>query len=173
MKKVLVVVDFQNDFVDGAFGFPGAESLEPVIAGLVKSYEAAGHDVIFTKTVHPKNYLETKEGKEVGVAFCVAGSGGEEFYGGIKRLASRHVIFEKNTFASARLEQYLFSHPHDEVEFCGLDLANCVLANAEALRKSCPSAKIRILCKASGCADPAMKESAMEKAKAAQIEIVE
>lgn len=173
MKQVLIVVDFQNDFVSGAFGFSGAENLEPVILSLVKSYERDGHDVIFTKTVHGKNYLETQEGKKVGFSFCISGTGGEEFYGGIKRVASRHVIFEKNTFASHRLEEYLRSHPYDVIEFCGLDLANCVLANAEAIHKSCPKAKIRILCKASGCGDPAMKEAAKEQAKAAQIEIVE
>ena len=61
MEQYLFVIDYQNDFVDGALGFPGAEQLDEGIAEKIRSY-APGH-VIFTRDTHQENYLETREGK--------------------------------------------------------------------------------------------------------------
>ena len=74
MEQYLFVIDYQNDFVDGALGFPGAEQLDEGIAEKIRSY-APGH-VIFTRDTHQENYLETREGKLLPVKHCVQGSHG-------------------------------------------------------------------------------------------------
>ena len=74
MEQYLFVIDYQNDFVDGALGFPGAEQLDEGIAEKIRSY-APGH-VIFTRDTHQENYLETWEGKLLPVKHCVQGSHG-------------------------------------------------------------------------------------------------
>ena len=67
MKKLLLVVDYQKDFVDGALGFSGAEALDGPIAEKIKAYHAAGDDVAFTLDTHQENYLDTQEGKKLPV----------------------------------------------------------------------------------------------------------
>ena len=74
MEQYLFVIDYQNDFVDGALGFPGAEQLDEGIAEKIRSY-APGH-VIFTRDTHQEIYLETREGKLLPVKHCVQGSHG-------------------------------------------------------------------------------------------------
>lgn len=173
MKRLLVVVDYQNDFVNGVLGFPGAELLEEPICALVKSYEREGIDIVFTKDVHSKDYDSTEEGKGGIPPHCISGSGGEEFYGGVKKLASRHVTLEKNTFGSSLLGSYLLGRKYDEIELCGLDLSICVLANAIIAKSSCPNAHIKILGSLSGCGDQEAALHAKMAAKRLQIEVVE
>ena len=173
MKRLLVVVDYQNDFVNGPLGFEGAEALEEEIVSLIKEYEKNGEDIIFTRDAHDKDYLDTEEGKNLPIPHCIVGTGGEEFYGHIKKYASRHLIFEKNTFGSSRLGTYLLNHSYDEVALCGLDLSICVLANAVVAKTSCPDAHVKILAFASGCGDGKAAESAKNAAKRMHIEIQE
>ena len=67
MKKLLIVVDYQNDFVDGALGFPGAEKLDDIIAGKIQDYRKNNQEVIFTLDTHRPDYLETEEGRKLPV----------------------------------------------------------------------------------------------------------
>ena len=67
MKDLLIVVDYQRDFVDGALGFPGAEALDGPIASRIAAYRSAGHDVVFTMDTHGHNYSATQEGKKLPV----------------------------------------------------------------------------------------------------------
>ena len=79
MKSLLLVIDYQNDFVDGALGFPGAEKLDAGIAAKVREY-GQGH-VICTRDTHFADYLETREGKSLPVVHCVKGTPGWALYG--------------------------------------------------------------------------------------------
>ena len=81
MKRLLMVVDYQNDFVDGALGFPGAEKLEKPIADKIAAYREAGDEVAFTFDTHRRDYLDTQEGKNLPVAHCVEGTPGHDLYG--------------------------------------------------------------------------------------------
>lgn len=79
MKRGLFVIDYQNDFVDGALGFQGAELLDEKIASKVRSYGQG--NVWFTRDTHFENYLETREGKNLPVVHCIRGTKGWEVYG--------------------------------------------------------------------------------------------
>ena len=76
MRKLLLVVDYQKDFVDGALGFPGAEALDGPIAEKIAAYRAAGDDVAFTMDTHQENYLDTQEGRKLPVPHCIMASEG-------------------------------------------------------------------------------------------------
>ena len=73
-KKLLVVVDYQKDFVDGALGAPGTKELEPIIVEKIEQYKKDNQDVIFTKDTHYTNYLTTREGKHLQVEQCIIDS---------------------------------------------------------------------------------------------------
>ena len=79
MERYLFVIDYQNDFVDGALGFPGAENLDAKIAAKIRQY-GQGH-VLFTRDTHFENYLSTREGKNLPVVHCVKGTPGWQVYG--------------------------------------------------------------------------------------------
>ena len=76
MKKLLIVVDYQKDFVDGALGFAGAEALDASIAQRIADYHAAGNDVVFTLDTHGANYAQTQEGRKLPVPLCLFGEAG-------------------------------------------------------------------------------------------------
>ena len=81
MKKLLVVVDYQNDFVNGSLGFKEAEALDEPIAAKVKAYRAEGADIVYTMDTHGPQYLDMQEGKKLPVMHCQNGTEGWKLYG--------------------------------------------------------------------------------------------
>lgn len=92
MKKLLVVVDYQNDFVDGALGFPKAKTLEEGIYNKIKFYLDNGDKVLFTYDTHKEDYLNTREGKNLPITHCIDGTNGHKLYGKLSEF-----INEENT----------------------------------------------------------------------------
>lgn len=128
--KLLVVVDYQKDFVDGALGFETAELLDEVIANKIDEYLKAGQDVIFTKDTHYTNYLTTREGKHLPIEHCIIDSEGHNLYGkvaGYEKQAKK--VFNKTSFGSIDLAKFISRSDYKEVEFCGLVSNICVLSN--------------------------------------------
>ena len=80
MRRVLVVVDMQKDFVDGALGFEGADRIIPGIAAKIKEYEESGDEIVYTLDTHADNYLNTQEGKNLPVTHCIKGTDGWGLY---------------------------------------------------------------------------------------------
>ena len=102
MKRLLIVVDYQKDFVDGALGFPGAEALDGPIAEKIAAYRAAGDDVAFTLDTHGPGYAGTQEGKKLPVPHCIKGEPGWRLYGRTAGLLqSGDPVFEKPAFHSS------------------------------------------------------------------------
>ncbi len=129
-EKLLVVVDYQKDFVDGALGFETAELLDQVIANKIDAYLKAGQDVIFTKDTHYTNYLTTREGKHLPIEHCIIDSEGHNLYGkvaGYENQAKK--VFNKTSFGSIDLAKFISRSDYKEVEFCGLVSNICVLSN--------------------------------------------
>ena len=129
-EKLLVVVDYQKDFVDGALGFETADKLDKVIANKIDEYLKAGQDVIFTKDTHYTNYLTTREGKHLPIEHCIIDSEGHNLYGkvaGYEKQAKK--VFNKTSFGSIDLAKFISRSDYKEVEFCGLVSNICVLSN--------------------------------------------
>ena len=99
MKRLLIVVDYQNDFVDGSLGFPGAELLEEPIAAKIEEYRSAADVIAFTFDTHRCDYLETQEGRNLPVEHCIEGAPGHALYGRIAELIRpTDEVFEKPSF---------------------------------------------------------------------------
>ena len=109
MSKLLVVVDYQKDFVDGALGYAGAEKLEGPLYDRVRSALAAGWKVIFTRDTHAPDYLDTREGCFLPVPHCIEGSEGWRLYGklaGFEAAENESIAFvDKPTFGSMELPE--------------------------------------------------------------------
>jgi len=127
MKKALIVIDFQNDFIDGVLGSAEALSVKNDVLALLKNFEG---DLIFTLDTHDENYFNTKEGLNLKIKHCIKGSKGwqmpDEFQ---PFLAKALRIFEKNTFGSLDLADFLRTQNYDELHFCGLISHICVFHN--------------------------------------------
>ena len=109
-KKLLIVVDYQNDFVSGSLGCPQAVAIEDALAAKIAAYRALGEggQVIFTMDTHNKNYLETQEGRNLPIAHCIQATDGWPLYGKIRALKQEEdLVFSKPTFGSLELADYL------------------------------------------------------------------
>ncbi len=147
MNRYLFVIDYQNDFVDGALGFPGAEKLDGPIAAKIRAY-GKGH-VLFTRDTHFENYLTTREGKNLPIVHCVRGTPGWEVYGETAR-ALREVeapAIDKLVFGmdvSDPATAAVLPEQADEIELVGLVSNICVVSNAVVLQSKYPEAVITV-----------------------------
>ena len=147
MNRYLFVIDYQNDFVDGALGFPGAEKLDAGIAARVREY-GPGH-VIFTRDTHFAHYLSTREGRNLPVVHCVKGTPGWECYGETaKALAEVNApAIDKLSFGmdvSDPATAAVLPESADEIELVGLVSNICVVSNAVVLQSKYPEATILV-----------------------------
>ena len=98
MRKILVVVDMQKDFIDGALGTKEAEAIVKPVIEKMKTYQKA--DIYLTRDTHGEDYLETAEGKKLPVAHCIKGTEGWQLHPEIEELAEPSHIIDKPTFGS-------------------------------------------------------------------------
>lgn len=140
VKRLLLVVDYQKDFVDGALGFPGAEALDGPIAAKIAACRAAGDDVAFTLDTHGPDYLDTQEGRKLPVPHCLLNSEGWQLYGqtGQAMERSRDMVIGKGAFPSLWLANWLKEQGYDRVELAGLVSYLCVLSNAIMVKAALP-----------------------------------
>lgn len=183
MKRLLIVVDYQNDFVDGALGFEGAELLDERIAAKIDEYREAGDFVAFTFDTHRKDYLETQEGQKLPIPHCIDGTDGHKLYGEVaKKWSESDHSFYKPTFGSSDLFERLLSLqktassmdvvPFESIELVGLVSNMCVLANAVIARTACPEVPVIVDASCTSTADPEMHEKAMDILEGLQIEVI-
>ena len=152
-KRVLIVVDYQKDFVDGSLGFNGAEKLDKGIDSLMKEYAEDKNGIIFcTFDTHNNNYLDTQEGKKLPVEHCIEGTGGWELYGKAQETEIMYQMkctrIKKPTFGSLKLGGKLRTLNHDygveSITLVGLVTNMCVISNAVIAKAACPEAEIII-----------------------------
>lgn len=174
MKKCLVVVDYQNDFVNGSLGFPKAAELDKGIAERIREYRKNGDDVVFTLDTHPENYSDTYEGKHLPVPHCIDGTDGHKLYGEVGKEYSEKTdrTFKKYTFGSDKLFSYLGSADYSEIELCGVVTNICVISNAVIAKTACP--EIDITVNASLCAsnDDSLHTAALDVMRSFQINVI-
>ena len=174
MKRLLIVVDYQRDFVDGALGFAGAEQLDGPIAAKIAQYRAAGDDVAFTLDTHQPNYLDTQEGRKLPVPHCLLNSAGWELYGETGRALdrSRDMVIGKGTFPSLWLANWLKGQGYDQVELSGLVSYLCVLSNAVMVKAALPEAEIIVDASCTAGPDPALHTKGLDVMEALQITVL-
>lgn len=173
MKKLLVVIDYQNDFVDGSLGFDGAEKLDGPIVERIRKYRQEGHDVAFTRDTHYEDYLTTQEGKRLPVVHCLKGSHGWELFGETGRAVQEgDEIIDKPTFGSMALGQLAISGEYDEVELVGLVSNICVMTNAAILKTALPEAVITVNAALTASNDAEMNRKALDVMEGIQVNVI-
>ncbi|MFH5882624.1 MAG: cysteine hydrolase family protein [Candidatus Izemoplasmataceae bacterium] len=163
MKQCLIVVDYQNDFIDGALGFDEALQIEAAIVDKIKAYRLLNADILFTQDTHDEDYLETEEGKHLSIVHCLKGTYGHEIKSSIKKLMDKDdKIFIKHTFPSLELGQYLKEIGYDIIELVGLVSNICVLSNAVIAKAACPNARIIVDASCTASFDSDLHQKALD-----------
>ena len=176
MKKLLIVVDYQNDFVTGSLGFDGATDLEEPIAAKIKEYRELGDDgqIIFTMDTHDKHYMDSHEGKHLPVEHCIDGEDGWQLYGKIRELkAPNDLVFSKPTFGSYELGEYLHMHKdeYESIEFVGVVTNICVISNIAVTKAAIPHVSLIVDARCVGSNDPEAQEAALKVMETIQVEV--
>ncbi len=173
MKKLLIVIDMQNDFIDAALGTKEAAAIVEAVKHKIRSYPAS--DVIATMDTHGEDYLRTQEGANLPVPHCIKGTEGWMLRPDIAELLSAAEIFEKPTFGSTQLAEALKRRAESEeieLELIGLCTDICVVSNALLLKAFMP--EVRITVDAACCAGvtPEKHLAALETMRSCQIRVI-
>jgi len=143
MRKALVVIDYQVDFVSGSLGGADAVSIESALFERVSEALVSGETVIFTKDTHDSaGYMDTDEGHHIPVMHCIKGTEGHEIYGKLRELAAGCRVYEKGTFGCPELASDLASEGYDEIEVCGVATNVCVISNAVLIKTNMPECRV-------------------------------
>lgn len=171
MRHLLIVVDMQNDFIDGALGTPEAQSIVP---GVIRRIQEFDGDVLYTRDTHFANYMQTQEGKNLPVLHCIQGTRGWELQTAMEqlRLERDSQVLDKLTFGSRDLPVYLAEHyPEglDSVELIGLCTDICVISNAMVLKAFFPELPVSVTASCCAGVTPKSHENALKAMKMCQI----
>jgi nicotinamidase-related amidase len=168
-NKVLIVVDMQNDFINGALGSKEAQSIVPSVKSKIEEYINDGQTVIFTRDTHTDGYLNTQEGKKLPVKHCIRDTEGWEIPVDIDISECKHI--DKLTFGYIHWTSIPFE-TNTEFELIGLCTDICVISNAMILKAAFPETKITV--DASCCAGvtPESHKNALSAMKMCQINII-
>lgn len=173
MRKVLVVIDVQNDFIDGALGSEQSQKVIPNIVSKIKEYDP--WNIYLTRDTHYENYLDTQEGRNLPVVHCIEGTDGWQVRREIAEAAGKATYVDKPTFGSNQLAGILMAERAQEaleIELVGIYTDICVVSNALLLKAAMPEAPIIV--DASCCAGitPERHKAALETMKACQIKVI-
>ena len=169
--KLLIVIDMQNDFIDGALGTKEAVAIVPKVAEKIAKWRSEGGEVVFTRDTHQKEYLQTQEGKNLPVVHCVEGTDGWKISDKLEVGASR--VFNKPSFGSMELAEYVAGLASlEEIELVGLCTGICVISNAFILKAKLPEVKITVDASCCACVTPESHKTALSAMKLCQINVI-
>ena len=166
MKKTLIVVDMQNDFIDMALGTPEAVAILPAVKAKIASYAAAGHEILYTRDTHEENYLDTPEGRKLPVKHCIRGTAGWQIADGLYREGCR--IIDKPNFGWPHWQEEAL----EDVELIGLCTDICVVSNALIIKAAFPDAKVSVDPACCAGVTPETHDAALATMKMCQIDIL-
>lgn len=174
-KKMLVVVDYQVDFVSGALGFTGAEELDDGIAQLVKEYRENGNWVVVTMDTHHQNYLETREGRLLPIPHCIEGTPGWQLYGKTRTELENTECIQlcKGAFGVDPWQLGNLPQDVDAITVVGLVTNLCVLNNVCCLQAAYPEVSIVVDAGLCGGADKELNRKALDVMKGMLITVVQ
>lgn len=166
MKKTLIVVDMQNDFIDMALGTKEAVAIVPAVKAKISEYVKNGGEIIFTRDTHEENYLETSEGKHLPVEHCICGTKGWEIADGLYVSGAR--IIDKPNFGWGHWDRENL----ECVELIGLCTDICVVSNALIIKAAFPEIPVKVDSSCCAGVTPETHEAALATMRMCQIEVV-
>ena len=169
MSRILIVVDMQKDFIDGALGTKEAVAIVPYVKELVKNFEGK---VLFTRDTHFENYMETQEGKNLPVPHCIQWTEGWQIHPELEVLRKTDAI-DKVTFGSKDLVKVLRQERNiEEITFVGLCTDICVISNVMIVKAFYP--EVPLIVDANGCAGVTVQShlNALEAMKMCQVKVI-
>ena len=168
VKRLLVVVDMQRDFVSGSLGTKEAQAILPAVRELIARERGVGSAVAFTLDTHGEDFFTTQEGRLLPVRHCIRGTDGWNLADGLDAGDAR--VFEKGAFGSVELAEYARSF--DEVLLCGVCTDICVVSNALLIKAFSPETKVMVAERACAGVTPEAHAAAIATMKSCQIDIV-
>ena len=170
-RDILIVVDMQKDFIDGALGTSEAVGIVDNVAETIKSFEG---EVIFTRDTHGDNYMDTQEGKNLPVPHCIKGTDGWQLDKKLEVLRTDAMkVFDKPAFGSVELAEYLRAGGAPEsVTLIGLCTDICVISNAMLIKAFMPETKVMVIERCCAGVTPQSHSNALEAMKMCQIQVV-
>lgn len=174
-RDYLVVVDMQNDFIDGALGTPEAQA---IVEGVVKAVEGFEGTVVLTRDTHGADYLSTQEGAKLPVEHCIEGTQGWQLHDALRRVVEERglTVYDKDAFASLELAIDLgeenLERPISSIELIGLCTDICVVSNALMLKGFLPEVPIKVDGSLCAGVTPASHEAALATMRSCQVEVV-
>lgn len=178
MSKLLVVIDYQKDFVDGALGFKKAETLEQGIYDKVKSYLENGEKVLFTYDTHFEDYLETREGKSLPIPHCYINTEGHELYGKLKEFVGVDNTFHynKSAFGIAPKEMlkivFEIGNELEEIELVGVVTNMCVISNVVTFQSQYINANLIVDGTLCASFDDSLHDKALDVIESLSVKII-
>ena len=177
MGKLLVVVDMQKDFIDGALGTKEAVEIVPAVVHKIEEFQKSGDRIIFTKDTHFENYMETQEGKNLPVKHCIKGTEGHEICDEIKAVIRPEEckVYEKLTFGSSEFAEDLMKGVYKDVEsitLVGLCTDICVISNAMLCKTFLTETPVYIAADCCAGVTPESHDNALKAMEMCQIQIV-
>ncbi len=172
--KILVVVDMQKDFIDGALGTAEAEAIVPKVREKIAEYRDGGHCVVFTRDTHGADYLKTQEGRMLPVPHCIEGTDGWEIDPRLETADS--LVIDKPAFGSIELAEKLTEMDKasglESIELVGLCTDICVISNAILVKAALPEVPVMVDPQCCAGVTPESHDRAIEAMKVCQIDII-
>ena len=170
MKKALVIIDMQNDFVTGTLGNENCKAIVPNIVEKLKTARENGEFILFTKDTHDSSYLNSQEGFNLPVEHCIIETQGWCIIPELR--PDNATIFMKNTFGSVQLAQFCAQNGFNEIELVGVCTGICVISNAMLLKAFCPETLITVDAKCCACVTEESHKYALKAMKTCQINVI-
>ena len=171
MQKILLVIDMQNDFIDGALGTAEAVAIVDKVAEKIRSFPGR---VIFTRDTHEENYMETQEGRNLPVPHCIRGSQGWQIREKLEKLRTEPAV-DKPTFGSQALGELLLKLDKEEqiesITLVGLCTDICVISNALLAKAFLPEVPVSVDAACCAGVTPESHKTALSAMKMCQIRV--
>ena len=170
MRKILVVIDMQNDFIDGSLGTDEAQTIVDNVVNKIKEYDTK--DIFATRDTHGEDYLETQEGKNLPVVHCVKGTHGWEIRKEVAEALGDAEVIDKPCFGSVELAEKIrkiAENEEVEIELVGLCTDICVVSNGILLKSNIPESKVSVDSSCCAGVTPDLHNMALETMKSCQI----
>jgi len=188
--KALVVIDMQEDFVNGALANEAAQDIEPEICIAIRDHIEAGQPVIFTRDTHYDDYMETLEAKKLPIPHCIHDTPGWQLTEAILQTldmcdaieGQHYIIIDKDTFGAYDLaeeiedfigEEFGYDDELTSLTFVGVCTGICVISNVAIARAHFPECPIYVRADACACVTPETHRQALEAMKVFQIDVTE